>query len=324
MRLRNNRFFQIHFGLSRLGWTRWFAVHALILFCALSATGQHPSNDVPIRADVDLVQLAVSVTDPYGRLVVGLERENFRLYEDKVEQEISHFMQWDTPVSIGIVVDLSGSMADRVQYVHQAMQQFVRVANPQDEYCLVTVSDRAVLSSPFTRHSDRMLTRLLYREADGRTALLDGIYLAFAELRRSIHERRALLVISDGGDNHSRYNERDVRDVSREADVQVYTIGIFDPVNHRGTTEEMYGPEMLNSLAENAGGRSFYIKDMRDLTDIATKISLTLRNQYLIGYRSSNRAPDGKWRKLKIKLSPPRGLPPLRAYSRSGYYAPET
>ena len=134
------------------------------------------------------------------------------------------------------------------------------------------------------------------------------------------HERRALLVISDGGDNRSRYTEGEVRSKVRESDVQIYAMGIFDP--YAPTPEERMGPQLLQSLTEESGGRMFQVDDVDELSDIAEKISTELRNQYVIGYKSTDANRDGKWRKVKVKVNPPPGLPPLTVYARTGYYAP--
>ena len=278
--------------------------------------------DKAIRVDVDLALVNVTITDPYNRLVTGLEAENFRVYEDNVEQEVAHFSNEDVPVSIGVIFDLSGSMANKVDKSRLAALQFFKTANPQDEFFLVSFNDRAQLISPFTTSIEDLQTRLMFTAAHGRTALLDAIYLGLSQMKGARNTKRALLIISDGGDNHSRYSERDVRSFVKEADVQVYAIGIFDPSGNRSTPEEQGGPSMLGDLTDMSGGRTFPVANLNDLPDIAIKISMELRNQYVIGFRPSNRQHDGKWRKLKIKLRPPKGLPPLNVYAKTGYLAP--
>jgi len=275
-----------------------------------------------IRVDVDLVLVNATVTDPYNRLVTGLEAENFRVYEDKVEQEVVHFSSEDVPISIGVVFDLSGSMSNKVDKARLAAVQFIKTANPQDEFFLVSFADRAHLVSPFTNAIEDIQTRLMYTGAKGRTALLDGIYYGLSQMRGARNTKRALLIISDGGDNHSRYNESDIRNFVKEADVQLYAIGIYDPIGSRRTPEEIAGPSLLGDLAELTGGRAFTVENLNDLPDIAAKIGMELRNQYVIGYRPANKDRDGKWRKIKVKLRPPKGLPPLNVYAKAGYYAP--
>jgi len=272
--------------------------------------------------DVDLVLVNVTVTDPFNRLVTGLEQENFRVFEDSAEQEVVHFSSEDVPISIGVVFDLSGSMANKVDKARLAAVQFFKTANPQDEFFLVSFNDRAQLTSRFTNSVEELQTRLMYTAAHGRTALLDAIYLGLSQMRGAHNAKRALLIISDGGDNHSRYTESDIKNFVKEADVQLYAIGIYDPVGYRRTPEELNGHTLLSELTELTGGRVFPVENLNDLPDTASKIGMELRNQYVLGYKTSNHQRDSRWRKIKVKLRPPRGLPPLNVYSKTGYYAP--
>jgi Ca-activated chloride channel homolog len=291
---------------------------------AVSKPPDKKPGEKSIKVDVDMVLVNATVTDPYDRLVTGLEQENFRVFEDGTEQEIVHFASEDVPISIGVIFDMSGSMANKVDRSRMAAVQFFKTANPQDEFFLVNFNDRAQLASPFTASIDELQDRMLYAPAHGRTALLDGIYLGLSQMKGARNTKRALLIISDGGENHSRYNEVDIRNFVKESDVQLYAIGIFEPAGSRPTTEEEEGPTLLNELCDLTGGRTFTVENtnLNELPDIATKISMELRNQYVIGYRPSNHARDGKWRKIKIKLRPPKGLPPLTVYAKYGYYAP--
>jgi len=273
--------------------------------------------------DVDLVLVNVTVTDPFNRLVTGLEMENFRVFEEKEEQEVIHFSSEDVPISIGVVFDMSGSMSNKVDKARLAALQFFKTANPQDEFCLVSFNDRAQLVSRFTPTVEELQSRMMYTAAKGRTALFDAVYLGLSQMKSARNTKKALLIISDGGDNHSRYNESDIRNFVREADVQLYAIGIYEPFGSRGRTpEELGGPSLLNDLAELTGGRAFTVENLNDLPDIAAKISMELRNQYVLGYKPASKTRDGKWRKIKIKLRAPKGLPPLNVYARAGYYAP--
>ena len=164
---------------------------------------------------------------------------------------------------------------------------------------------------------------MLYTPAKGRTALLDAIYLGLSEMRGAHNAKRALLIISDGGDNHSRYSNADIKRLVKEADVQVYVIGVYDPFGARSRTlEEQNGPTLLSEIAELTGGRVYTVENVSELPDIAGKISTELRNQYVLGYRPSNHAHDARWRKIKVKLRPPKGLPPLSLFAKTGYYAP--
>ena len=287
----------------------------------------HPENSQRIEkgkalhAETDIALVNVSVTDPYGRLVTGLEQENFRVFEDNVEQEVISFSSEDVPISIGVIFDMSGSMADKIEKSRLAAVQFFRTANPQDEFLLINFNDRAQLSNPFTASVEELQSHLMFTAAGGETALLDGIYLGLSEMKGAHNTKKALLIISDGGDNHSRYSEDDIRRYAKEADVQIYAIGLFEP-GGGPTQEERNGPELLSELTLLTGGRAFAVSNLKDLPDIATKISMELRNQYVVGYHPSDHAHDGKWRKIKIKLRPPKGLPPLTVYSKGGYYAP--
>jgi len=276
-----------------------------------------------IRADVDLALVNVTVTDPFNRLVTGLDEDNFRVFEDNVEQEIVTFSSEDVPISIGVIFDFSGSMTNKIDKAREAALDFFKTANPQDEFFLVTFNERAELTSTFTNSVEDLQSRMLITAPHGRTALLDAIYLGLSEMRGARNAKRALLILSDGGDNHSRYNENDVRRLVKEADTQLYAIGIFDPLGYRNRTpEELNGPTLLSEITELTGGRVFAVEHLNDLPDIASKIGMELRNQYVLGYKPSNHIHDGRWRKIKVKLRAPKGLPPLSVYAKTGYYAP--
>ena len=276
-----------------------------------------------IHMDVDLALVNVTVTDPYNRLVTGLEQDNFRVFEDNIEQEVVNFSAEDVPISIGVIFDFSGSMANKVGKAREAAVQFFKTANPQDEFFLVSFNERAELTSSFTNSVEDLQSRLMLTSPRGRTALLDAIYLGLSQMRGAHNGKRALLILSDGGDNHSRYNESDIKRLVKEADTQLYAIGIFDPLGYRNRTpEELNGPSLLSEITEMTGGRVFAVEKLDELPDIASKFGMELRNQYVLGYRPSNKAHDARWRKLKIKLRAPKGLPPLSVFSKTGYYAP--
>ena len=321
-------------GRNRFGWIAvTFAVCSLIVAAAFSQTRGpvQPPKTPPdiqvkpgqgIKVDVDLTLVNVTVTDPLDRLVTGLEKDHFRVFEDGVEQEVVTMSSEDVPVSIGLVFDMSGSMSDKVDKARQAAVQFMRTANPLDQFFLVSFNDRAELTSGFTSSVEELQNRMMFTASKGRTALLDAIYLGLSQMRGAHNAKRALLIISDGGDNHSRYNENDIKSYLKEADCQLYAMGIFD-VNDMGrTTEERYGPSLLSELAEMTGGRVFPVSSLGDLPDIASKIGMELRNQYVLGYKPSDARHNGAWRKIKVKLLAPKGLPPLNVYAKTGYYAP--
>ena len=281
---------------------------------------RRPAN---IRVDTTLVQINVTVTDPLNRFVTGLEKEHFKLFEDRVEQNIVQFSSEDAPLSIGLVFDTSGSMGPKLQQSRKAAVEFFKTANPEDEFFLVEFSDRPELVVPFTTDTEELQNRLTFTQSKGKTALLDGVYLAMNQMKKARNPRKAILIISDGGDNNSRFTESEVKNAVREADVQIYGIGIFESLGNRGRTpEEMAGPGLLSQTAELTGGRSYNVENVNELADIAAKIGIELRNQYVLYYTPKNATRDGKYRHVQVKLVQPRGLPPLKAFFRLGYYAP--
>ena len=274
----------------------------------------------PFRKDVDLVLVPVSVTDPMNRLVTGLEKDNFLLSDNGQLQEIRHFSSEDAPISLGVIFDISGSMSNKIDKSRDAVVEFFRTANPQDEFFLITFADKPELLADFTQSIEDIQNRLVFAQPKGRTSLLDAIYLGMTRMRRARYEKKALLIISDGGDNHSRYTEGEIKSMVKESDVQIYGIGLYD--RDFKTAEEREGPQLLSEVTEVTGGRTFTIGSANELADVATKIGIELRNQYVLGYRPTNPARDGRWRKIKVKLNPPKGLPPLHVYAKTGYYAP--
>ena len=274
----------------------------------------------PMKVDVSLVLVPVTITDPMNRLVTGLDKENFEVYENMQEQELRTFSSEDAPVSIGVIFDMSGSMSSKIERAREAVIEFFKTANPQDEFFMITFSDKPEEVSDFTSSVEDIQGKLVYTVPKGRTALLDAIYLGISKMHQAKYQKKALLIISDGGDNHSRYTEGEIKSTVKEADVMIYAIGIYD--HYFPTEEERLGPGLLSDITELTGGRAFTIDNPNDLADVATKIGIELRNQYVLGYRPKNPGHDGKWRKIKVKLIPPKGLPPLRVYAKTGYYAP--
>jgi len=275
----------------------------------------------PLKVDVDLVLVPVTITDPMNRLVTGLDKENFQLYEGSAKEEIKTFSSEDAPVSLGVIFDSSGSMSTKMDRAKDAVMEFFKTANPQDEFFMITFSDEPEVISDFTSSVDDIQSKLVFAVPRKRTALLDAIYMGISKMRQAKYPKKALLIISDGGDNHSRYTEGEIKSLVKEADVMIYAIGIYD--RYFPTEEERLGPALLGEITELTGGRAFTVDNPNDLGDVATKIGVELRNQYVLGYRPSKIVRDGKWRKIKVKLLPPKGLPPLRVYARTGYYAPE-
>jgi VWFA-related protein len=278
----------------------------------------------PLRVEVPLVLVPISVIDPYNRFVTGLDQEHFEIFEDKQAQQIAHFSTEDVPLSAGLLFDASGSMSDKLDKARMAVMQFFRASNPEDEFFLISFNDRPNQVAEFTQDGAELQGKLNFTEAKGRTSLLDAIYLGLHEMRKAKHSRKVLLIFSDGGDNHSRYNEGEIKRAVKEADVQIYAVGIYEPYSSRSRTpEELAGPSLLTEIAESTGGRQFPVENPNDLPDIAQKIGRELRNLYVIGYTPTNLDRDGKWRKISVKLNAPRGLPPLQLFNKSGYYAPQ-
>ncbi len=281
-----------------------------------------PGEKLPqpsIRVDTNLVLIPVSVNDPLNRPVTGLEKENFRLFDDRTEQTITTFAMDDEPVAVGLVFDTSGSMGDKLRTSRMAARQFFNTSNPdEDEFFLVEFDDRPRLEVPLTRDTGTIEAQLTFSRSHGSTALLDAILLAVHEMHRSQKKKKALLVISDGGDNHSRYTPKEVENVIRESDILIYAIGVFGG----GTTpEEAGGPSLLSHIAESTGGR-LYEAVPADMPDIAKKIGIDLRNRYVLGYAPANQVRDGRYHRVEVRVVPPRGLPKLQAHWRTGYFAP--
>ena len=278
------------------------------------------THTLPIKKNVDLVLVPVTITDQMDRLITGLDKENFQLFEGKDPQDIRHFSNEDAPVSIGIIFDVSGSMSNKIDRAREAVLQFCNSANPQDEFFMVTFSDEPRLASDFTSNVNDIQNKMVLTAPRGRTALLDALYLGVHKMKEARNQRKALLIISDGGDNHSRYNEQEIKSLVKESDIILYGIGVYD--NYFPTVEERLGPQLLSEVSEATGGRTFTIDNPNDLPDVASKIGMELRNQYLLGYKPDKTRHDGKWHKIKVKLRLPKGLPPLQVYARTGYYAP--
>jgi len=286
-----------------------------------AATTPLPKAD--IRADTNVVLVPVTVTDRLNRFVMGLERQDFQVFEDKIPQQIVSFGCDDAPLSIGIIFDTSGSMGPKLERSRMAVAEFLKTANPEDEAFLVEFSDRPGMAVPMTHNLADIQNRLVGVRPKGRTALYDSVYLALNALKKAHNPRKALLLITDGGDNRSRYTQSEVKGLLEEADVQLYAIGIYESANkRRRTPEEFAGPRVLDELSAPTGGRHFVVDNIDELPDVAGKIGIELHNQYVVGYTPSNAQRDGKFRKIGVKLIAPSGLPPLFASWRTGYIAP--
>ena len=293
----------------------------VLLSAATIPTYASPSNDrdQAISVDVDLVLVNAAVSDSKGRMVTGLQQENFRIWEDKVEQKVEYFSSEDTPMSIGLIFDATGSMADKISTARDAATSFLSVGNPDDEYFLVTFSQRATLVEPFTTDISRLQNHMLFTSAKGLTPLFDAVYLGLETLKRAKNKRKALLLITDGEDNHSRYSFADIKEFVKEQDVEIFVIGIVNPSGELAPGQS--GRATIEDLAQISDGEAFFPESVDQLEDICNKIGLELRNQYVLGYRSTNTAKDGRWRKVRLKINPPKGISSLSVHAKNGYYA---
>ncbi len=290
---------------------------AVSLFCVLPLLHGQDRRPIPsFRADVVNVFVKVAVTDPLNRYVTGLEKEHFRIYEDRVLQTITHFSQESAPISVGLIFDVSSSMGYRKNFrlAKKDFLPFLESRNPDDEYFLVAFNRTVRLIEAFTEDSAEVQNGIAVQKSGGTTALYDAVYMALDQIKRGKNEKKALILITDGEDNSSRYSVNEVREFSKESGVQIYAIGLTGP--------EGYGSGLLRQLVGVTGGRVFFPSGLNDLDYYIDLIHTELRNQYLLGYVPNNPARDGKWREITIKLDAPRGFPKLSIRAKKGYYAP--
>jgi Ca-activated chloride channel homolog len=281
-----------------------------------------PNSDTSsVKVDVDLVLVNATVTDTYNRFVTGLEKEHFKVFEDKIEQEILHFSREDVTTSIGVLFDVSSSMGDKIARAKDAAIAFLKTSNPDDEFFLLTFADVPNVDVDFTTVISEIQNRLVYKNAKGSTTLYDAVYLGMQKMKEGHNPKKAILMITDGEDTRSRYSLVNVRNAIKESDVQIYAIGIVSSY-YSDFAQGRSGRSVLEEMTEITGGRAYFPNSVYELEDICTKIALELKNQYVLGYSSSNRARDGHWRKIKVKLNAPKGLPSLSIRSKTGYYAP--
>jgi Ca-activated chloride channel family protein len=274
-----------------------------------------------LKIDVELVLVNATVTDSLNRSVSGLEKQHFQIWEDRVEQKVEYFSSEDVPVSVGVIFDVSGSMKDKISTARDAATTFLRTLNPDDENFLISFASKPELQADFTTDITKLQNKLIFTPAKGMTAMYDAVYLGLEKVKAGDNPKKALLLITDGEDNQSRYTFSQVRDFVKEQDVQIYAIGIVDDWSSQlgaGHT----GRALIEELAEITGGQAFFPNSVYDLEDITTKIAVELKNQYVVGYHSTNKAEDGKWRKLRMKINPPKGINNLNVRAKTGYYAP--
>ncbi len=277
--------------------------------------------DGPVITNTDLITLTVTVTDTYGRYVSGLSKNAFNIFDEKQPQDITYFSDDDAPVSVGIIFDVSGSMSgDKIKRAREALSKFIQTSHDSDEYFLIAFNSRAQLLLDKNRDGNAVLNKLTFVETKGQTALYDAVYLGVEKVQRGTHPKRALVVISDGQDNSSRYTFNNLRRLLKESDVTVYGVGILSG-SDAGSSLGMEGQGILDELSGVSGGKAFFPRSGAEMDDIFEQIALELRHQYSIGYKPNNFTGDGKWHKIKVKVNPPRGLPRLSVRSKEGYYA---
>ena len=280
-----------------------------------------PEVEGPVIVNTDLITFTVTVTDTYGRFVSGLNKNAFSVFDEKVPQEITFFSDDDAPVSVGVLFDVSGSMSgDKVRRARDALSKFVQTSHNADEYFLIGFNSRAQLLLDKTRDGDAVLDKMTFVQTRGNTALYDACYLGVEKVQRGSHPKRALLLISDGQDNNSRYTFNELRRLLKESDVVLYGIGILGG-GDAGSALGMEGQGTLDELASVSGGKAFFPRSPAEMDDIFEQIALELRHQYSIGYKPTNFSNNGKWHKVKVRVTPPRGLPRLFVRTKEGYYA---
>jgi Ca-activated chloride channel homolog len=272
----------------------------------------------PLHVDVNLVLVPVTVSDSMNHAVTSLKKEDFAIYEENKQQEIRYFSTEDVPISVAILLDVSKSMSDKIDAERAAIVEFFNNANPDDEYFAIAFSDRPRLLTDSTQSADQIQRQLLAEEPGGPTAMLDAVYLAVSKLRSARYERKAVLIISDGGDNASRYSLREIKSMVQESDVQIYAVGLFETF-FLNTIEEKLGKIWLGEITDATGGRTVTVDNRGKVPEAAATISREMRNQYVLGYRPTSTAKN-KRRKIKVRLTSSDERP-LRAYYKQGYLA---
>jgi Ca-activated chloride channel family protein len=289
---------------------------------------QQRDTGVPRRlsVDVDVVLVNATVTDSHGRYVAKLDRELFRLWEDRIEQKIEYFASEDIPQTVGILLDVSGSMQNKITVAREAAMKFLQMGNRDDEFFLIEFNDRPTLTSDFTTDFATLESQIGAAFPYGDTALYDAVYFSLQKVRAGRNPRKALLLITDGEDNRSRYTVSEVREFLKESDVQLYAVGIegWEPQHglQPAQSDPYKGRLVLKEFSDLSGGRSFFTRSVGNLEDICGRIALELKNQYVLGYVSTNTNKDGKWRKISLKVDPAKNSLGLHIRTKPGYYAP--
>ncbi len=289
-----------------------------LLFCVIL----HADQDIDrgsrplFRVGVETVFVKVSVSDPLNRYVTGLDKEHFKVFEDKVEQEIVHFDQQSAPISVGIIFDISGSMKENanIKKAKSAIARFLEYGKAEDEYLLITFNQTTKLVRDFSQKASTLQNDIVFQKPGGNTSLYDAVYMGLSYVMEGSNDKKALILITDGEDNRSRYSPKEVREFAKESSVQIYSIGQVGTLG--------YGMPIIRDIVGLTGGRAFFPGNFNELDYYIDLIHAELRNQYVLGYRPTNQVHDGKWRRITVKLDAPPGLPKLKIHAREGYYAP--
>jgi Ca-activated chloride channel homolog len=295
----------------------WLISAALMGF-VFDLSGQTQKTNPPLfKVGVETVFVKISVTDPLNRYVTGLEKDHFKVFEDNVQQTIAHFHQQSAPISVGLIFDVSASMKDNnnIKKAKNAITRFLQSGNPEDEYFLVTFNQKTTLVQSFTPQSAKLQNDVAFQKPGGRTAMYDAVYMGLDQIKSAKNEKKALIIITDGEDNSSRYSPSEVREFAKESDIQIYAIGEEGKLG--------YGRSEIQGIVGMTGGRTFFPNSFNELDYYIDLVHAELRTQYVLGYAPTNKAHDGKWRRIRIKLDAPQGLPKLIVHAKEGYYAPK-
>jgi len=295
---------------------------------------QNLSRAVTFRTSARMVLVPVTVTDHYGKTIMNLRAKDFNIFDDQTPQQVVSFATEDVPCSVGLVLDISGSMKSAIGAVKESAQAFVRTANPDDEFLLLTVSTNPAVSPEFSKDTQSLEENIGFTKPGGFTALIDTVYLGLNQMRKARTQRRALVILSDGIDNHSQYSKGELLRVALEADVQVYTIIVDNGAAHSSDNTvpfrpsmirkpgdqgaQRQGPSLLEELADKTGGLYFHARDATQVREGLTKAGQALRNEYVIGYQPADSELSGKWHRIRVKST----VPKVSVHARSGYYAP--
>jgi Ca-activated chloride channel homolog len=319
------RYLWIRLGVSILHGSAAFIFCATVCISRVTAEEDNPRVSVPsriqpheetvsrsglLRSRVNLVLIPATVTDPLERPVKGLTQANFRVFDGGVEQKIIEFFSEDAPASVSMLFDASGSMRKKIDQSRMALTDFLQMSTPGDEFSLLKFSDRPEPLCPFTTNIGQIEDNLASIQSGGWTSLFDAIYVAMRRMKLATHGTKAMFVLSDGGDNNSRYTETEVREAVREADVRIFAISIFNRAS------------ALERISAESGGRTYEVHKLSELPEMAATLSAEIHSHYVLGYSAPNDNSDGKYHKVVVKLVPPPGSPRLRIAWRRGYYAP--